>query len=142
MTAEDWAKLIEQLNTLPGGAAAAEPDFFGNLITGELAPVTSEWDFDGWMLKDGRVLSLRLDETQQGMMRLFVVDPTDEHFIAKTGDALLEAARSHDVSAIILFLVALAAGQIDDNKRLKIHAPLIDGAAKDLMLMTVCRLCG
>ncbi len=142
MTAEDWAKLIEQLNTLPGGAAAAEPDFFGSLITDELAPVTSEWDFEGWMLKDGRVLSLRLDETQQGMLRLFVVDPAEEHFIAKTGDELLEAARTSDVSAVLLFLLALATGQIDDNKRLKIHAPKIDGAAKDLMLMTVCRLCG
>jgi hypothetical protein len=146
MTAEDWTKLIEQLNTLPGGAGRAEPDFFGNLITDELAPVTSEWDFDGWMLKDGRVLSLRLDEAQQGM-RLYVVEPggeeqAEDHFIAKTGNELLEAARTHDVSPVILFLLALASGQIDDNKRLKIHAPLIDGAAKDLMLMTVCRLCG
>lgn len=142
MTADDWTKLISQLNTLPGGAAKAEPDFFGHLVTDELAPVTSEWDYDGWLLKDGRVLSLRLDETQQGMLRLFVVDPEEEHFIAKTGDILLETARSHGVSTVILFLLALATGQIDDNKRLKIHAPKIDGAAKDLMLMTVCRLCG
>ncbi len=142
MQREDWDKLAQQLRTLPGGAPAAEPDFFGPFITGELAPVTSEWDYDGWLLKDGRVLSLRLDETQQGMMRLFVVDPEESHFIAKTDDTLLHAAREHGVSAVILFLLALAAGQIDDNKRLKIHAPKIDGAAKDLMLMTVCRLCG
>ena len=141
MTAEDWAKLIEQLSTLPGGAAAAEPDFFGRFITGELAPTTSAWDHDGWMLKDGRVLSLRLDEEQVGM-RLYVVDPEEEHYIARTGNELLEAARSNGVSPVILFLLALASGQIDDNRRLKIHAPLIDGAAKDLMLMTVCRLCG
>lgn len=141
MTAEDWAKLIEQLATLPGGAAAAEPDFFGHLITDELAPITSEWDFDGWLLKDGRVLSLRLDEAQEGM-RLYVVHPSGEHFIARTGNELLEAARSHGVSPLILFLLAVASGQIDDNRRLKMHAPKIDGAAKDLMLMTVCRLCG
>jgi hypothetical protein len=142
MTAEDWAKLIEQLNTLPGGAGRAEPDFFGNLITDELAPVTSEWDFDGWLLKDGRVLILRLDEMQHHGMRLFVVDPEDEHAIARADGELITAARASGTSPLILFLLALATGQIDDNKRLKIHAPLVDRAAKDLMLMTVCRLCG
>jgi hypothetical protein len=75
-------------------------------------------------------------------MHLYVVDPEEEHYIARTGNELLEAARSNGVSPVILFLLALAAGQIDDNKRLKIHTPKIDGAAKDLMLMTVCRLCG
>jgi hypothetical protein len=142
MTAEDWSRLIEQLGALPGGAARAAPDFFGSFVTGEPAPTTSEWDFDGWMLKDGRALILRLDEAGHGSMRLFLVDPTEQHFIAETGDALLEAARASGVSAVVLFLLALAAGQIDDSKRLKVRAPKIDGAAKDLMLMTVCRLCG
>lgn len=141
MTAEDWFKLIEQLRLIPGGAEKAEPDFFGHLITGDLAPVTSEWDFEGWLLKDGRVLSLRLDEAQEGM-RLYVVDPDEDHFIARAGNELLDSAREAGVSPLILMLLALATGQIDDNKRLKIHAPKIDGAAKDLMLMSVCRLCG
>lgn len=142
MTAEDWAKLISQLNLIPGGAAKAEPDFFGHLITDDLAPTTSEWDYDGWLLKDGRVLSLRLDEMQEGGLRLFVVDPEEAHYIARAGDELMTAARDSGVSALVLFLLALATGQIDDNKRLKIHADKIDAAAKDLMLMSVCRLCG
>jgi hypothetical protein len=141
MTAEDWAKLIEQLSALPGGAAAAEPDFFGSLIQNELAPTTSEWDFESWLLKDGRVLSLQLDDSQEGM-RLFVVDPEEAHYIIRTGGTLLPAARTGGVSPLILMLLAIATGQIDDNKRLKLHAPKIDLAAKDLMLMTVCRLCG
>jgi hypothetical protein len=141
MTAADWEKLIDQLNGIPGGSARAEPDFFAHLIVDELAPTTSEWDFDGWLLRDGRVLSLRLDEAQDGL-RLFVVDPAEAHFIARTGNALLDAARARQVSPLILFLLALAAGQIDDNKRLKLHAAKIDAAAKDLMLMSVCRLCG
>ena len=141
MTAADWEKLIDQLNGIPGGSARAEPDFFAHLIVDELAPTTSEWDFDGWLLRDGRVLSLRLDEAQDGL-RLFVVDPAEAHFIARTGNALLDAARARQVSPLILFLLALAAGQIDDNKRLKLHAAMIDAAAKDLMLMSVCRLCG
>ncbi|NTV96589.1 MAG: hypothetical protein HGA75_14455 [Thiobacillus sp.] len=141
MTAEDWFKLIEQLGLIPGGAAKAEPDFFGHLITDDLAPTTSEWDFESWLLKDGRVLSLRLDEAHEGM-RLFVVDPDEDHFITRTGGELLTSAREGGVSPLILMLLAIATGQVDDNKRLKLHAPGIDGAAKDLMLMSVCRLCG
>jgi hypothetical protein len=141
MTAEDWFKLIEQLRLIPGGAEKAEPDFFGHLITDDLAPVTSEWDFEGWLLKDGRVVMLRLDEAQEGM-RLFVVDPQEDHFIARTGNELLTSAREADVSPLVLMLLAIATGQVDDNKRLKIHAPKVDAAAKDLMLMSVCRLCG
>lgn len=141
MTAEDWAKLIEQLGLIPGGAERAEPDFFGHLLVDELAPITSEWDFENWSLKDGCVLSLRLDEAQEGM-RLYVVDPAEDHYIARTGNDLLTAARAGGVSPLPLFLVALATGQIDDNKRLKLHAPKIDAAARDLMLMSVCRLCG
>jgi hypothetical protein len=141
MQADDWNTLIDQLERLPGGSARAEPDFFAAAITDGLAPTTSEWDYDGWLLRDGRVLSLRLDEAQAGL-RLFLVDPEEAHFIARTGDALLDAARARNVSALVLFLLALATGQIDDNRRLKLHAPHIDAAAKDLMLMTVCRLCG
>lgn len=141
MTADDWTKLASQLRLIPGGAARAEPDFFGALIDPGLAPITSEWDFEGWLLKDGRVLSLRLDEAQEGM-RLFVVDPEEEHYIARADTTLLERARAESVSPLILFLLALATGQIDDNKRLKLHAPKIDAAAKDLMLICVCRLCG
>jgi hypothetical protein len=141
MTAEDWTVLIEQLGRIPGGAGRAEPDFFGHLIADDLAPTTSEWDFESWLLKDGRVLSLRLDDASDGM-RLFVVDPDEEHFIARAGGELLTAARAGGVSALTLFLLAVASGQVDDNKRLKLHADRLDAAAKDLMLMSVCRLCG
>lgn len=141
MTNEDWAKLIGQLDSIPGGACKAEADFFGHLINDELAPITSEWDFEGWSLKDGRILSLRIDEAQEGM-RLFVVDPDESHFIARTGNAMLSCAREHAVSPLIIMLLAIATAQIDDNKRLKLHAPKLDAAAKDLMLMSVCRLCG
>ena len=41
-----------------------------------------------------------------------------------------------------LTLVAIALGEVNDGRRLKKALPRLDGAAKDLMLMTVCRLCG
>jgi len=141
MTAEDWAKLIEQLSTLPGGAAAAEPDFFGSLVEDDLAPLSSEWDYEGWLLKDGNLLSLRLHEGVEGM-RLYHVSPEEELAIGHAGKELLDTARTGNVSPLLLMLLAIATGQIDDSKRLKRVAPKIDGAAKDLMLMTVCRLCG
>jgi hypothetical protein len=146
MNREDWVKLADQLATLPGGAAAALPDFFGNLVSDELAPVTSDWDYDSWVIKDVGVLSLRINDAVDGM-RLFLVWPGDEHgpdemAIALAGGELLEVARDKGVSAIVLCLLAIASGQIDDGRRLKVELPKLDAAAKDLMLMTVCRLCG
>ena len=141
MTAEDWAKLIEQLGYIPGGAARATPDFFGHLLLDELAPITSEWDFESWPLKDGTVLSQRLHEGVEGL-RLYHVGPEGEIAIAHAGKELLATARDGDVSPMLLMLLAIATGQIDDRKRLKQYAPAIDCAAKDLMLMSVCRLCG
>ena len=41
-----------------------------------------------------------------------------------------------------LALVAIALGAVDDGRQLKKALPGLDGAARDLMLMTVCRLCG
>jgi hypothetical protein len=141
MNREDWEKLAGQLATLPGGAAAAQPDFFGSLVSDELAPITSDWDYDGWVLKAGGILSLRINDAVDGM-RLFYVTPGDELGIARAGKELIDVAREQRVSAMILMLLAIAAGQIDDGRRLKVELPKIDAAAKDLMLMTVCRLCG
>jgi hypothetical protein len=141
MTPEDWAKLIEQLGYLPGGAASAEPEYFGSLVQDELAPLSSEWDYEGWLLKDGSLLTLRLHEGVEGM-RLYHVTPEDELAIAHAGKELLDAARTGDVSPLLLMLLAIATGQVDDRNRLKRVAPKVDAAAKDLMLMSVCRLCG
>lgn len=141
MTPEDWLKLARQLHTLPGGAAAALPDFFAGCVTDELAPVTSDWDFEGWVLTDGSVLSLRLNDAVDGM-QLFHVAGEEEVRIARTGNVLLEGARQGGVSPLLLLLLAIATGEVDDGRRLKVAAPRVDAAAKDLMLMTVCRLCG
>ncbi len=75
-------------------------------------------------------------------MRLFYVTEESELGIARAGNELLLVAREKNVSALILLLVAIATGQVDDGRRLKVELPKIDAAAKDLMLMTVCRLCG
>ena len=141
MTLDDWQTLATQLNTLPGGAQAALPDFFAPLVSEQLAPMTSDWDMENWLLHGGTVLSLRLNEAGSGF-RLFHVRPDDEMEIVRAGDELRPVAHANQVSALLLCLLAIASGQLDDRRRLKIEAPGIDAAAKDLMLMTVCRLCG
>jgi hypothetical protein len=62
--------------------------------------------------------------------------------IAHLPDPLLAAAREADIPPILLGLLALATGYIEGDRRLKAVLPKVDAAAKDLMLMTVCRLCG
>jgi hypothetical protein len=141
MTLDDWTRLAAQLAGLPGGSAAAMPDFFGRLVRDELAPITSDWDYEGWALADGGVLSLRLDDAGAGL-RLYHVRPDGETAIAATGEALRQAAHETRTSPLLLLLLAVASGQVDDGRRLKREVPAIDAAAKDLMLMTVCRLCG
>jgi hypothetical protein len=138
---EDLEKLARQLATLPGGARAAVPDFFAHLMTAGLAPITSDWDIENWELKDGGILCLRLDPAY-GAARLFQVSSEDELQIAAFPIQVADIAREAGASPIVLALLAIASGQQDDGRRLKVGLPKVDAAAKDLMLMTVCRLCG
>ena len=141
MTPEDLHKLASQLATLPGGAPAAIRDFFAGLMHDGLAPLTSDWDIENWGLKEGGILCLRVDPAWH-VARLFKVDGEDELQIASLPIKLVDIAREHGASPIVLALLAIATGQADDGRRLKVGLPKVDATAKDLMLMTVCRLCG
>lgn len=142
MTPEDLQELARQLSTLPGGARAAIPDFFGSLLAEELAPLTSDWDVENWQFKEGGLLCLRLDPAYRAARLFHVLGPEEEIQIAALPIELMDAAREYDASPLALALVAIASGQADDGRRLKAGLPKADLAAKDLMLMTVCRLCG
>jgi hypothetical protein len=139
---DDLQKLAQQLTTLPGGAQAAIPDFFGHLTTDGLAPITSDWDIENWECKEGGILCLRLDPAYHAARLFQVRSEDDEIQIAAFPIQLVDVAREHGVSATVLALLAIASGQQDDGRRLKVGVPKVDAAAKDLMLMTVCRLCG
>jgi hypothetical protein len=122
---DPYQELVWQLKRLPGGAQAAIPDFFGHLLA---APPTSAC----WQFKEGGPLELQADATLvQGDSAITTFPP-----------ALLAAAAAAELSPLLLGLLALATGQIDGDRRLKAVLPKVDAAAKDLMLMTVCRLCG
>jgi hypothetical protein len=122
---DPYQELVWQLNRLPGGALAAIPDFFGSLLA--QAPDVAVWHF-----KVGGSLELHAD----GALRHG--DSLITHFPVE----LQAAAEDATLPAILLGLLALATGQIDGDRRLKTVLPKVDAAAKDLMLMTVCRLCG
>lgn len=139
---DTFQELVWQLHRLPGGAAAAIPDFFAGVMAGP-----EETDAAGlprWPLREGGWLCLAGDAG--GPLRLV----HDGEPIAELPAELLAAARQDaddpssppTVSPLVLALVAIAAGHVDDQRRLKKALPRVDGAAKDLMLMTVCRLCG
>ncbi|MEW5771729.1 MAG: hypothetical protein AB1831_15400 [Pseudomonadota bacterium] len=131
MSSKTYEELVWQLSRLPGGAAAALPDFFGSLLA---APPEVLGEDEVWQLHAGRLL-LR-------GQRLSAETGGEETPIAELPAALLEEARKAGLSPLLLGLLAIATGDVDGDRRLKAVLSKVDGAAKDLMLMTVCRLCG
>jgi hypothetical protein len=132
MSRKIYAELVWQLARLPGGAEAAMPDFFGNCLAG---PLETAGDREVWPLADGARLVLegdRLSTFVDGTQTLIATLPAD----------LLDEAGKAVISPLLLGLLALATGDVDGDRQLKKLLPRVNGAAKDLMLMTVCRLCG
>lgn len=132
MHRDPYAELVWQLGRLPGGMAAALPDFFGSLLSKppEITPLGERWT-----LTDGACLEL-----SERQLRAHQGDTPQD--IATLPQALLDAATQAGVSPLLLVLLALASGDVEGDRLLKRHLPRVDAAAKDLMLMTLCRLCG
>lgn len=140
MAAPDYAEYLGQLARLPGGPATAMREFFAPRLAG---PERAEGDgLPSWPLGEGGWLSLqRVSEGES--LRLVHETAGQTAEIARFGAELLTAAQdAPDVSPLVLALLAIAAGDVDDGRRLKRRLPRLDAAARDLMLMTLCRLCG
>jgi len=144
---EAFQELVWQLHRLPGGAQAAIPDFFSSLLAG--SEEEADQTLPCWTLREGGRLCLMSDPAG-GTLRLTHGTELIAELIAELPGDLLRAVRQDAddpasppiVSPMVLALLAIAAGDVDDGRRLKRLLPKVDGAAKDLMLMTVCRLCG
>lgn len=135
---QNWKEMVWQLDRLPGGAGAALPDFFGPLLNGP--EQTSDQGLPVWTLREGGHLALeRGPGTDE--LRLAHLSDGGEETIARLPAELLAAA-ADAVSPMVLALLAIAGGDVDDGRRLKHRLPAVDAAARDLMLMTLCRLCG
>ena len=132
MSRTTYEELVWQLSRLPGGMDAAIPDFFGQLLA---KPPESTEEGEVWHLQDGAKLELR-----QGAFGVHL--QAGHAAIAPLPQALLDEAAKAGASPLLLGLLALATGDVDGDRLLKRLLPRVDGAAKDLMLMTVCRLCG
>lgn len=127
-----YEELVWQLARLPGGMEAAMPDFFGRLLEG---PVETTPAGEIWPLRDSVQLELSAN-------RLSACLHGGRNDIATLPQALLDEAGKARISPLLLGLLALATGDVEGDRTLKKLLPHVDGAAKDLMLMTVCRLCG
>ncbi len=143
-TRPDYVEYLRQLDRLPGGPAAALADFIGPWLADRVHG--TEADPACWWLREGGRLCLRPAADGTGQL-LVHENETEMCEIARFGRELIEAAASTDsggarLSPLVLALLAIAAGDVDDGRRLKRRLPGLDGAARDLMLMTLCRLCG
>ena len=142
MAAPDYAEYLDQLARLPGGPAAALTDFLAPCLAGP--EQASDQGLPCWPLCEGGRLCLHRQTEAQGL-RLVHENAGHSVEIARFGGDLLDAAApdpARAVSPIVLALLAIAAGDVDDGRRLRQRLPRLDAAARDLMLMTLCRLCG
>lgn len=140
MAAPDYAEYLDQLARLPGGPAAALRDYLGPCLAGP--EQRDDLGLPTWPLAEGDCLCLR-SVPEGGGLRLLHISAGQTTEIARFGEDLLTAAKHHPhVSPLVLALLAIAAGDVDDGRRLRQHLPRLDSAAKELMLMTLCRLCG
>ncbi|MGQ9686533.1 MAG: hypothetical protein ACUVT2_09555 [Thiobacillaceae bacterium] len=140
----DYTGYLEQLARLPGGPAAAVTDFLAPWLAD--AATAADPASNCWQLKQGDRLCLAALSATSALLLTYVQD-TQSVEIARFGRALSEAVKRAPagkpaVSPLVLALLAIAAGDVDDGRLLKRHLPGLDAAAKDLMLMTLCRLCG
>jgi hypothetical protein len=150
----DIEDFIRQLERLPGGPGAALSDFFGHLLAGSPTATLP----DGIVPPRGTVIECWPLPESGALCLCRAPGPEGASLVHLTGSAVHEIASLDAVglgiveqaaataggtgSPLLLALVAIAMGQVDDGRRLKKALPRIDGAARDLTLMTVCRLCG
>lgn len=138
MAVPDYAEYRAQLARLPGGPAAALRDFFAPCLAG--AEQFNAQNLPCWPLREGGRLCLH---QTAGGVRLVREDAGQTLEVARFGEDLLSVAQDEPpISPLVLALLAIAAGDVDDGHRLKQLLPKVDAAARDLMLMTLCRLCG
>lgn len=128
--AHDLDELSQQLLTLPGGGPAA---ILRDYFSATAHPMEHHFsELERWSLIEGGHLSLEVSGTLV--------------FYPATGASQIIAshalARSLGLSPLALMLTAIVGGTIDGDAVLKQTAPKVRLAAKELLLVASCRLCG
>lgn len=159
---EYFRDLAAQLQQVPGGPSALLAEYFTKAVNEnltDLAPVQEKLCAalgrevlvaDAWALNAGGMLCLAV--LPEGAARLVLLHgdqrsgtpildlPNELIRAAKIGSESL--ASEYQASPLVLALLAIVMGGIDDKKRLAQVVPEVDYCAKGLLLIASCRLCG
>lgn len=133
---EHYRDLADQLAAMPGGVARLRADYFATVTVAEAAAPDA---LEAWTLAAGGLLALvRAGEGTRLVWRR----ETGEDAILDYPPGLDEAAEGYAVPPLGLALLVQAMGTVDDDRRLRRLLPEVDKAAKGLLLIATCRLCG
>lgn len=147
---EHYRDLADQLATLPGGPADLRGDYFGTVTLPE-APADGEARLksalgenaslaEAWALAGGGLLVLA--ESPDGGVRLVWLRDGVAETLLDYPPGLAATAREYGIPPLGLALLVQAMGTADDEGRLRRRLPAVDRAAKGLLLIASCRLCG
>ena len=147
---EHYRDLADQLATMPGGPAHLRADYFGAVTLPEAPADAGAWPkaapgenhvlAEAWALVAGGLLALA--ETADGAAQLVWLKDGGIDAILDYPPGLTETAREYNVPPLGLALLVQAMGTADDEGRLRRLLPTVDKAAKGLLLIASCRLCG
>lgn len=159
---EYFRDLVVQLQQVPGGPSALRADYFTKVVKEnltDLAPVQGMLCAalgqemlvtDAWALNVGGTLCLAVLPEGGAQLALLHQDQRSATPILDLPDELIMAVRiesenvdsEYQISPLVLALLAIVMGGIDDKKRLAQVVPEVDYCAKGLLLIASCRLCG
>jgi hypothetical protein len=148
---EHYRDLADQLATMPGGPADLRGDYFGAVAlpdapadaAAQLKAALGEGHVpaEAWALASGGLLALA--ESGDGNAQLvWLTDGGAAEVILDYPPGLAETAREYGIPPLGLALLVQAMGSADDGGRLRRLLPAVDKAAKGLLLIASCRLCG
>jgi hypothetical protein len=148
---EHYRDLADQLATLPGGSANLRGDYFATVTLPE-APADAAARLkaalgeghvpaEAWALAPSGLLALA--ESSDGTAQLvWLKEDGAAAVILDYPPGLAETAREYGIPPLGLALLVQAMGTADDERRLRRLLPAVDKAAKGLLLIASCRLCG
>lgn len=159
---EYFRDLVAQLQQVPGGSSALLGDYFARAVKENLTSLAAMQAklgnalarevgvTDAWLLHDDSMLCLAVLPGGAAQLVVLHADLKTAVPILDLPAALISAARNEPenaaseylVSPLVLALLAIVMGGIDDNKRLAQIVPDVNYCAKGLLLIASCRLCG
>ena len=159
---EYFRDLVAQLQQIPGGPSALLADYFAKAVKESLTELEAVQQMlctalgrevivaDAWALNAGGALCVAVVPEGGVQLALLHDDQRSATPILDLPDELIKAAQvdsenlagDYQVSPLVLSLLAIAMGGIDDKKRLARVAPEVSYCAKGLLLIASCRLCG